>query len=45
MRNFYTKKNCRLCNSTKLKSVIDFGKMPLPDEFLKNKKKKYCLPY
>ncbi len=44
MRNFYTKKNCRLCNSTKLKSVIDFGKMPLPDEFLKNKKKNIVYP-
>ena len=44
MRKFYTKKNCRLCNMTKLKTVIDFGKMPLPDEFLKTKNKNITYP-
>ena len=36
MRKFYTKKIVDYV-TTKLKSVIDFDKIPLPDEFLKQK--------
>ena len=39
-KSLIIKKNCVLCNSTKLKKVIDFGKTPLANSYPKNLRKK-----
>ena len=39
-RSIIVKKNCVLCNSTKLKKVIDFGKTPLANSYPTSSSKK-----
>lgn len=44
-KHFYQRKKCVLCNSKNIKEVLDFGKTPLANSYLKKKsyQKKYKL--